>query len=182
MRTHVATVEFQATVRRPLRPEGAPWTFVRLPMDASAQLPSRSQVSVAGWIGAVAFQATLQPDGEGGHWLKLDHALMLAAEVAAGVEVQFRLRPCSVEPEPELPADLDAALAAHPAARTTWNATTALARRDWIHWIGSGKQAATRVKRIQSACSMLAAGKRRVCCFDRSGQYSRTQAAPEAAP
>ncbi|MCW0368614.1 hypothetical protein NB699_003597 [Xanthomonas sacchari] len=55
-----------------------------------------------------------------------------------------------------------------------------MARRDWIFWIGAGKQAQTRVKRIASTCDMLAAGKRRVCCFDRSGMYSKAFAAPQA--
>jgi hypothetical protein len=52
---------------------------------------------------------------------------------------------------------------------------------DWIHWITSARQPATRSKRIADACDMLASGKRRVCCFDSSGHYSKTFAAPEAA-
>jgi hypothetical protein len=35
---------------------------------------------------------------------------------------------------------------------------------------------------VKNACSMLAAGKRRVCCFDRSGFYSKGLSAPKAAP
>ena len=31
------------------------------------------------------------------------------------------------------------------------------ARRDWIHWVTSAKQAETRARRIKNACSMLAA-------------------------
>jgi putative endonuclease len=38
-----------------------------------------------------------------------------------------------------------------------------------------------RSRRIKNACSMLAAGKRRVCCFDRSGFYDKSLSAPEAA-
>jgi hypothetical protein len=38
-----------------------------------------------------------------------------------------------------------------------------------------------RERRIANACEMLATGKRRVCCFDRSGIYSRGLAAPEPA-
>jgi hypothetical protein len=36
-------------------------------------------------------------------------------------------------------------------------------------------------RRIKNACSMLAAGKRRVCCFDRSGFYSKSLSAPKSA-
>jgi len=36
-------------------------------------------------------------------------------------------------------------------------------------------------RRIKNACSMLAAGKRRVCCFDRSGFYSKSMSAAKSA-
>ena len=43
------------------------------------------------------------------------------------------------------------------------------------------KQAKTRRQRIDSACEMLASGKRRVCCFDPTGYYSKGLCAPTAA-
>lgn len=61
------------------------------------------------------------------------------------------------------------------------NKSIKLARVDWIHWIVSAKQAKTRAKRISDACSKLAAGERRVCCFDVSGFYSKALKAPMAA-
>jgi len=82
--------------------------------------------------------------------------------------------------EPRMPADLRKALAAAPKARALWLAITAIARRDWIHWIVSAKQAETRARRIENACTMLSAGKRRVCCFDRSGFYSKALSPPKA--
>ena len=36
-------------------------------------------------------------------------------------------------------------------------------------------------RHFSNACSMLAAGKRRVCCFDRSGFYAKSMSAPKAA-
>lgn len=72
-------------------------------------------------------------------------------------------------------------MAAVPAARQTWQATTTIARVDWIHWMTSAKSSKTRVKRINDAREMLAAGKKRVCCFDQSGYYSKAFSAPEPA-
>ncbi len=46
-----------------------------------------------------------------------------------------------------------------------WTSLTPIARRDFIYWIEGAKQAETRARRIKRACSMLAAGKRRPCCF-----------------
>lgn len=174
-------IRFEARLLRPVAPDGAAWTFLVLPAQASARLPARGMVSVEGTLAGHPFQATLAPDGQGSHWLKVDRALGRAAGVAAGETVVLEIAPVDVEPEPTLPADLREALAAHPAARATWDDITAVARRDWIFWIGSGKQAATRAKRIATACDMLASGKRRACCFDRSGLYSKALGAPQAA-
>jgi uncharacterized protein YdeI (YjbR/CyaY-like superfamily) len=69
------------------------------------------------------------------------------------------------ESEPTAPADLRKALAAAPAAKAKWKDLTPIARRDFISWIDSAKQLETRKRRIERACSMLAAGKRRPCCY-----------------
>jgi uncharacterized protein YdeI (YjbR/CyaY-like superfamily) len=69
------------------------------------------------------------------------------------------------EPEPRVPTDLRHALAAAAPAKAQWQDLTPIARRDFISWIDSAKQAETRKRRIERACSMLAAGKRRPCCY-----------------
>ena len=176
-------IEFKAKLLRPAdSAEGDSWTFLVLPKNASAKLPARSMVAVEGTINGASFQATLEPDGEGSHWLKVDRQLREAAGAEAGDAVTLEIVPAAEEPEPTVPADLRAALAtADPKAREVWEDITPIARRDWIHWITSGKKAETRVKRVQTACSMLALGKRRACCFDRSGMYSKSLSAPKAA-
>src|SRR5258707_12737012 len=74
-------------------------------------------------------------------------------------------RPTGEESEPRLPTDLRKALAATPMAKAQWSELTPIARRDFISWIDSAKQPETRRRRIERACSMLAAGKRRPCCY-----------------
>ena len=103
-----------------------------------------------------------------------------AAGVEAGDTVTLEIAPAAEEPEPTVPADLRTALAGAVKA-ALWEEITPIARRDWIHWITSAKQAETRTRRVKNACSMLAAGKRRPCCFDRSGIYSKSLSAPKAA-
>jgi hypothetical protein len=139
-------------------------------------------VTVDGTLAGQPFQATLEPDGQGSHWLKVDKKLREAAGVAAGDSVALEIAPVEKEPEPAVPADLRKGLAGNTAAKATWAAITPVARRDWIHWITSGKKAETRVKRIATACDKLASGNRRACCFDRSGMYSKgNMGPPEAA-
>jgi hypothetical protein len=135
--------------------------------------------AVEGTINGIAFQAMLEPDGQKGHWLKVDRKMQGAAKAHAGDIVALEIVPAEEAPEPKVPADLRKALAAAPRARELWSGITPTARRDWIYWITSAKRPETRARRIENACSMLTAGKRRVCCFDRSGFYSKGLSAPD---
>ncbi len=175
-------IGFQAKLLRPAAEKAGAWTFLILPKGASAKIPSRGMTTVEGTINGFPFQAALEPDGQKGHWLRVSRTLSEAAGADAGDIVTLEIAPSVEEPEPEVPADLWRALAAAPKAGALWSDITPLARRDWIHWITSAKQTGTRARRVKNACSMLAAGKRRVCCFDRSGFYSKSLRAPQAAP
>jgi bacteriocin resistance YdeI/OmpD-like protein/uncharacterized protein DUF1905 len=177
------SIRFKAKLLRPADSEkGDSWTFLILPKNASAKLPSRGMTVVKGTINGFPFQGTLEPDGEKSHWLKVDRTLSEAAGAEVGDIVTLKIAPAAEEPEHTVPADLRKALAAAaPKARKLWSDITPIARRDWIQWITSAKQPETRARRIKNACSMLAAGKRRVCCFDRSGFYSKSLSAPKAA-
>lgn len=176
-------LRFEARLLRPVT-KGPPaaWLFLMIPGEVSRQFPSRGLNSVSGTLDACPFQATLQPDGQGGHWLQVEPELASAARVRAGDVVPLEIRLLSEEPEPRVPEDVQQALdASPPVVQSAWADITPMARRDWIHWITSAKKAETRQKRLNSACDMLAKGKRRPCCFDRSGMYSQSLQAPEAA-
>jgi hypothetical protein len=135
-------------------------------------------VSVEGTMNGFAFAATLQPDSEGGHWLKVEPAWSEGAGARPGDFVDLEICPAKVEPEPEVPDDLREALSAAPAALAVWNDTTAIARRDWITWMGQVKRAETRLIRLEKMIDMLSKGKRRVCCFDRSGLATKLFSCP----
>lgn len=177
-----ASSRFEAVLNRPAKPgEDRSWTFLVLPKEVSETLPRRGRCTVKGTINDHSFQETLEPDGQLSHWIKVSDELRSAAGVEVGDLVTVELSPVNTEPEPELPADLEAALGDAPEALRVWLATTTIARLDWIHWIVSAKQTKTREKRIRDACEMLADGKKRVCCFDPSGYYSKAFRVPEAA-
>jgi len=183
MNKTASTIRFKAKLFRPAETEKSDsWTFLILPKNASAKLASRGIIAIEGTLNGYAFQAVLEPDGEKSHWLKVERELRERADAKVGDVVTLEIAPATEEPEPTIPPDLKKAFAnAAPKARTLWSEITPNARRDWIHWITSAKQPETRARRIKNACSMLAAGKRRVCCFDRSGFYSKSLSAPKAA-
>jgi hypothetical protein len=45
---------------------------LRLPEKASSQLPSRGQVTVQATVNGHARQTVVEPDGESGHWVRID--------------------------------------------------------------------------------------------------------------
>ena len=69
-RTEGATIRFDVT----LSTIGTS-TVLRLPETASKNLPSRGQVAVRGTINGVEFQTVLEPDGNSGHWMRVDDTL-----------------------------------------------------------------------------------------------------------
>src|SRR5215831_17955947 len=158
-------IRFRAKLLQPASAKVGSWTFLTLPKDASAKLPSRGMTTVEGTINGFPFRATLEPDGQRSHWLKVNRKMREAADADAGDVVTLEIAPLREEPERKMRAGLRKALAAAPKARALWSDITPIARRDWIHWITSAKRAETRARRIENACAMLARGKRRVCCF-----------------
>jgi Bacteriocin-protection, YdeI or OmpD-Associated/Domain of unknown function (DUF1905) len=175
-------IRFRAKLLRPTTTANVgSWTFLTLPKNASSRLSSRGMTTVEGTINGFPFRATLEPDGQRSHWLRVPRKMREAAGADAGDVVTLEIAPAGEQSKPRVPADLRKALAAAPKARALWSDITPIARRDWIHWITSAKRPETRARRIDNTCSMLAAGKRRVCCFDRSGFYSKSLSSPKAA-
>ena len=173
-------LEFDAKVLEPAESE-TDWGFIVLPQDVSAQLSRRGRLVADVVVNTVNYQVLLEPDGKKSHWFMITAKHMTEAGMNTGDTVSVSLTECEQQPEPAVPEDLSDALASAPQAQATWENTTTLARVDWIHWVESAKQARTRTKRISDACSMLAEGKKRVCCFDTSGFYSKALSSPKTA-
>ena len=65
----------------------------------------------------------------------------------------------------KLPSDLEKALNDNPKSLQAWENITVKARNEWICWTVSVKQEKTRKEHIKRACTELAKGKRRPCCW-----------------
>src|SRR5882672_2962758 len=88
------------------------WTILRLPEKASRKLPSRGQVAVQGTINGHRFQTVLEPDGNFGHWMRMDRKLQKAAALSADDTATIAIEFVKDWPEPNVPPDLTRALAA----------------------------------------------------------------------
>lgn len=144
------------------------WTVLKLPESASAQLPSRGMTFVEGKLNGSRFEAPLEPDGRGGHWLRVDDSLLENTHTTAGDIVSLEIEPVKTWPKPVVPEDLKKAFAKVPEAQTLWASITPNAQWDWIRWIRATNNPETRTRRIEVACSKLTKGIRRPCCFNRN--------------
>src|SRR6478752_381577 len=77
-------------------------TLLQLPGEASEQLPSRGQVAVRGAINGHELQTVVEPDGRGGHWIRVDPALQRATGLDVGDTAKLTLEVAGDWPEPEL--------------------------------------------------------------------------------
>ena len=144
-------------------------SVLRLPQTASKNLPSRGQVAVHGTINGVKFQTVLEPDGNSGHWIRVDDTLQHAAGISAGDTATLNIEVTKDWPEPSVPQDLAAALAAAPQPiQDLWDEITPMARWEWVRWVNATKNPDTRRRRVDVSISKMKSGKRRPCCFNLS--------------
>ena len=65
----------------------------------------------------------------------------------------------------KLPADFRDAIKSNATVRDVWLDITTLARNEWICWVTSPKQEATRQRRIVVGIDKMQGGMRRPCCW-----------------
>lgn len=142
-------------------------TIVKLPLEISEKLPSRGMVMVEGTINETACKMPLEPDGRGSHFFQVTSEWMMLLNLDIKTHLTISLSTSKEWLEPDLPQDV---LEAFKEAQVypTWLDITTKARWEWVRWIRSTANPETRKKRIGVACSKLASGKRRPCCFDQS--------------
>ena len=164
-RTGVPTIRFDATLYTIDKR-----TLLRLPEMASRKLPSRGQVAVRGTLNGHGFQTVLEPDGDFGHWMAIDRTLQRTAALAAGDTATLELESVNEWPEPNVPQDLETALAAAPQKiQDLWKAITPMARWEWVRWVNATPNPDTRKRRVEVSISKMKSGKRRPCCFNLAG-------------
>ncbi len=142
-------------------------TILRLPERASLRLPSRGQVAVHGTINGRQFRTVLEPDGNSGHWLRLDRKLETNASLRPGRRATVEVEVVKEWPEPTVPPDLKAALAVAPRTiQELWREITPMARWEWVRWVNGTPNPDTRRRRVEVTISKMHSGKRRPCCFN----------------
>ncbi len=157
--------------------EGKEFFFAKVPPKISQSHLRRGRMTARIVVGERSFDAQMEPDGKLGHWFIVPSDVT-KREKLAGRQPTFVLSKLDRQPEPVLPTSFASLLSKSPAAQATWAGTSTLARIDWVHWMESARQDATKRERAANAIDMLEKGKKRVCCFDPSGFFSKAFACP----
>ena len=123
------------------------WSGVEVPERVTERLGTRSLVAVVGSVNGFAFRGSLAPTGRG-HFTCLNKAFREESCVQPGQTVQIVLRAVRERPTLKVPAELKAALAADPEARTWWDALSASKHRIATNWISQAKSTEVRVYRV----------------------------------
>lgn len=142
-----------------------PLQIINVPLHSSKELSSRGIVMVRGTINTIEFKTVLEPDGKGSHWIEINPSLSKEIGANIGENVSVTIEQTKEWIEPQVPSEFMAALTTSNLLNQ-WDSLTPKSRWEWIRWIRSTKNAETRSKRIDVACSKLQKGDKNPCCFN----------------
>jgi uncharacterized protein YdeI (YjbR/CyaY-like superfamily) len=99
--------------------------------------------------------------------MRIDGQLQRIAGLTAGDAATLTIEPLKEWPEPNVPGDLDGALASAPQKiQDLWADITPMARWEWVRWVNATPNPDTRKRRVEVSISKMKNGKRRPCCFN----------------
>ena len=140
---------------------GGGWTHILIPFDVHEAFGSRGRVPVSGTLNGAPFRSSIMPEGDGTHYLNINKALLAASQTRPGDTVEVTMALDQAARTVDMPADLTAALAAHPAARAAFEALAFSHRKQYADWVASAKRAETRQARAHKAITRLESPKPR---------------------
>jgi len=148
-------MDFIATVEL----NGKTATGIEVPPEVMAELGGK-RVPVTVTINGYSYQSTVGSMGARS-LIPLPAEHRGQAGVAAGDTVTVTLVRDTGARTVELPADLAAALAAHPAARAFFDGLAPSYQKEYVRWVSEPKKPETRQARVAKTVELLLAGKNR---------------------
>jgi hypothetical protein len=133
--------------------------FVTIPFDVE-QTFGRKRVPVRATIDGEPYRGVLVRMGGPDHMLIVLKEIRERIGKQAGAEVEVTVEQ-DLEPRVvDVPADLQAALAERPEARSFFDSLSYTHRKEYVRWIEEAKREQTRTDRVARAAEMLAAGRK----------------------
>ncbi|MGD0737076.1 MAG: YdeI/OmpD-associated family protein [Terracidiphilus sp.] len=140
------------------RGPGGAWTYLPIPFSVPEVFGRKGQVPVRATINGFTFRNSLMPRA-GVHILGVGKDILAAASASTGDTVEVELAFDDAPRTVAVPADLQAALARHPAQAKAFDEFSYSHKKEYVDWIESAKKPETRLKRIEKAIEVLASRK-----------------------
>jgi hypothetical protein len=140
--------------------EGGAWVILRVPFNVEQEFGARGRVAVKGTLNGFAFRTSLFPTGDGTHHILVNKQMQQGAGARAGDRVDVVME---VDAEPrtvEVPRDFAQALKKNARAAAFFETLPPSHKRAYVEAIVEAKKPETRARRISSAVSILAKGKK----------------------
>ncbi len=129
-------------------------TSILVPFDIYETFGSRARVPVRGTLNGTPYRSSVFPYS-GQHYLIVNAALRAQAGLKAGDEVDVTIERDDEPRLVDVPPDLEAALAQHPAARAAWDKLSYSHKREYAEAIAEARRPETRARRIAQAVAQL---------------------------
>jgi 2-amino-4-hydroxy-6-hydroxymethyldihydropteridine diphosphokinase len=129
--------------------------MVNLPAEVGLALGKTGSAPVRCRINNIEFRTTISPTGIGTHTMVLNQQLRREAGFKAGDDVLLRLELDSEPRVVEIPADVQAALQAYPAAEARFARLSFSHKKEYMDYIESAKAPETRARRIAQLLAKL---------------------------
>jgi hypothetical protein len=141
------------------RPDGiGTWTTLDIPTEVMSAFGKKGQVKVSGSINGHPFRSSAMPHGDGTHYLVINTSIREAVGVSQGDSVLVSMHADLEARQVTIPEDLVTALHENPASKAIFEKLSFSHQKQYVEWIESAKQAATRQDRISKTITMLPEG------------------------
>lgn len=139
---------------QPAGPKGGS-ALVQLPAEVSRVLGRKGRAPVRCRFDSVEFRSSIFPNGDGTHYLVLNQQVRNTAGCKVGDEILLRIEPDHEPRVVEIPADLQAALQANPAAAACLEKMSYTHIKEYVDHIQSARTPETRARRIRMMLDAL---------------------------
>jgi uncharacterized protein YdeI (YjbR/CyaY-like superfamily) len=131
------------------------WVIIRIPFRVEKVWGVRGHIRIKGEINGFAFRSTLFPSGDGQHFLIVNKQMQKGGRVGPGMEARFRMEPDTEKRAVPLAPEFDRVLRQSKPLQKFYQSLSTSLKNDIARYVGSGKQAQTRIRRAEQTAERL---------------------------
>jgi uncharacterized protein YdeI (YjbR/CyaY-like superfamily) len=131
------------------------WVIIKIPFRVASVWGVRGQLRVKGDINGFAFRTSLLPTGDGHHFMIVNKQMQKGGRTSPGMEARFRMEPDTEKRAVPAAPEIDRVLRQSKPVQKFYQSLSASMKNDIARFVGSAKQAATRLRRAEQLAERL---------------------------